>query len=940
MNRRLLLLLFLLCTVKAYSQEYNYMHYATKDGLSGETTYTGTQSQDGFIWFGTESGLSRFDGVHFRNFTTNDGLPSNEVFGTREDFAHRIWIQSFSKEVAYYKNGKIYQKFNDPLVRKIILRGQFSDASKDHNGQVIVNDNLKRAITIEGQTVRHYAENQFKLNYLNLPLNGGINFSLLQLPEQTNSFILQHFQTTAVRAIEALRIAPDILVFTLDKWDNIAWNSTENRFFRISKKGLRLRWAMRDGNILGVYASGGACIYNLSTQKVTSVFLPQYQINGVFEDYEGNIWFCTNGNGIYKLGALRVLTYSFSTGEPSPVNFIFENGKYIYTGNDRDVMWQLGPTTSVGQFPPVFPQKKSKLNHADLIRNAQNQLLSMRNNILKLPGNVGNIKSVFVYKDSLLLATHRDAALYKKEGHSIWIENIYTGRTTTAIICNGYYCIGTLEELLVLNKQYTTVASPVKAHISCLTRGNETDVLWVGTHNKGFFRVQNNQKTDSFTIHNSKLSSNLCRCIYNDGRFLWVGTDQGLHKFRILKNTLSLEYIYTTQDGLNSNLINSVLIKDGILYVGTPKGLNIFREPVSVQKPLLNLAFTGIYVQDSVIDISKSIILPHQNNHIKFEFSAISFSLNNISYRYRILGLDTGWQYISEPLLNLISLPSGSYTVQVQALHPSGYQSPVIEKKFRVQKAVFEYWWFRVLVLLFSFSIVWLAMKIWIRKIRKKEEERRSVHYKMIELEQMALRAQMNPHFIFNCINSIQNYVLKQDVSGANYYLSQFAGLVRETLDNAHKIHISLQEELSYLQHYIELERLQVNEPFQYTINVDPQINRARTLFPNMILQPLVENAIKHGLCHAASIPGLLIINIRRAAPGLLICTIEDNGPGIDHHKNASTHQSKGLSLIYQRIETLNLINKQSGEIKLHIEDRKKEHTQGTRVTIWLPELS
>jgi ligand-binding sensor domain-containing protein len=107
MNRRLLLLLFLLCTVKAYSQEYNYMHYATKDGLSGETTYTGTQSQDGFIWFGTESGLSRFDGVHFRNFTTNDGLPSNEVFGTREDFLHRIWIQSFSKEVAYYKNGRI-----------------------------------------------------------------------------------------------------------------------------------------------------------------------------------------------------------------------------------------------------------------------------------------------------------------------------------------------------------------------------------------------------------------------------------------------------------------------------------------------------------------------------------------------------------------------------------------------------------------------------------------------------------------------------------------------------------------------------------------------------------------------------------------------------------------------------------------------------------------
>jgi LytS/YehU family sensor histidine kinase len=161
---------------------------------------------------------------------------------------------------------------------------------------------------------------------------------------------------------------------------------------------------------------------------------------------------------------------------------------------------------------------------------------------------------------------------------------------------------------------------------------------------------------------------------------------------------------------------------------------------------------------------------------------------------------------------------------------------------------------------------------------------------------------------------------------------------VRETLDNAPKVHISLQEELSYLQHYIELERLQVNEPFQYTISIDPQINQSKTLFPNMILQPLVENAIKHGLCHASD-PGILSINIHRAASGLLVCTIEDNGPGIDSRKKASTHQSKGLSLIYQRIETLNLINRKSGEIRLLIEDLKKEHTQGTRVTVWLPEL-
>lgn len=242
------------------------------------------------------------------------------------------------------------------------------------------------------------------------------------------------------------------------------------------------------------------------------------------------------------------------------------------------------------------------------------------------------------------------------------------------------------------------------------------------------------------------------------------------------------------------------------------------------------------------------------------------------------------------------------------------------------------------LVLLLGLCGLWLTMKLWIGKIRKKEAGQRSLHYKIIELEQMALRAQMNPHFIFNCLNSIQNYVLKQDVSGANYYLSQFAGLVRDTLDNAPKIHITLQEELRYLQHYIELESLQVNEPFQYNISVDPQINRAKTLFPNMILQPLVENAIKHGLCHAGE-AGMLDIQINRAA-GLLVCTIADNGPGIDSVKRTSIHQSKGLSLIYQRIETLNLIDKHSGQISLQIEDRKQYHTKGTIVTVRVPELT
>lgn len=172
---------------------------------------------------------------------------------------------------------------------------------------------------------------------------------------------------------------------------------------------------------------------------------------------------------------------------------------------------------------------------------------------------------------------------------------------------------------------------------------------------------------------------------------------------------------------------------------------------------------------------------------------------------------------------------------------------------------------------------------------------------------------------------------------GASIYLSRFAALIRKTLDNAGSLYITLREELAYLESYIELEKLQANHPFAYTIEVAPSINTSSAAFPNMILQPFVENAIKHGLPYAGK-DGRLTINFTLNEGRTIVCCIEDNGPGIySGKKTVATHHSKGMEITRQRVATLNQLNDPEPPITLSIEDLGTTGSTGTRISITVP---
>lgn len=244
-------------------------------------------------------------------------------------------------------------------------------------------------------------------------------------------------------------------------------------------------------------------------------------------------------------------------------------------------------------------------------------------------------------------------------------------------------------------------------------------------------------------------------------------------------------------------------------------------------------------------------------------------------------------------------------------------------------------------VLFLSTLLVFLIWKWRVRlRFRKEQQQRR-----LRELELTAIRSQMNPHFLFNCLNSVQNLVQQNKGREAHLYLADFAGLIRKVLQNSEKEEVSLAEELEMVQQYLNLEKLRFDFDFQITVNegIDPH----NTPVPSMLLQPFAENAVIHGLQHKEGSRLLkievsreqtrLAVDNRLAHSSSILIRIEDNGIGREAAQNLCTNKNgKGSKLMQERLQILQ--EKQDEKYRLQITDLAENDVSGTRVEIWVPE--
>jgi hypothetical protein len=437
------------------------------------------------------------------------------------------------------------------------------------------------------------------------------------------------------------------------------------------------------------------------------------------------------------------------------------------------------------------------------------------------------------------------------------------------------------------------------------------------------------------------LTSDICRALYVSGNTIWVGTDKGLNRVVITPAGAAIT-TYTEDDGLVGNMINAVYVDGSKVYAGTSAGLTSFDADRISLHSFCKLRITGVGIQNGKKQYDTTgLVLPHVENDVRFDFVGISYrSAGDITYRYRMVGLNDNWQTTRETFLSYPSLPSGDYELQLQATNKFGVESEIVRIPFQVEKLLWEKTWFRILALLIIGALIWIFVNARIKKIRRQNEEKMQINNRMAELEQMALKAQMNPHFIFNSLNSVQQYVIDKDLRGANKFITDFSRLIRLTLDISSKTKISLYEEISYLTTYLELEKTKFEDKFSYRVTVADNLDPSDWYIPPMILQPYVENSIRHGVRYRADKLGEIRVSMELNEQ-YLICRVEDNGVGRKVAAQFKSqmpieYQSKGMTLTARRIEMLN--RHQQVPALIEVEDILiNNQIAGTRVVLQFP---
>jgi hypothetical protein len=326
--------------------------------------------------------------------------------------------------------------------------------------------------------------------------------------------------------------------------------------------------------------------------------------------------------------------------------------------------------------------------------------------------------------------------------------------------------------------------------------------LWIITESHGLICLKNNKVVYELTIKNGLLS-NTSRCLFILDNNLWLGTNEGISKIDLSSYPFQITN-YTAANGLDCEIINCIYAKGDSIFAGTSFGISCFRNENIHTKSICELKLTDIQSRnDNWYYKQDSINLKRNDNSLRFEYAAISFvSSGDITYYYQLKGLDTIWQSTKQNSIEFQSLPAGNYQFNIYAINRYGIKSKMITIPFSKEKTFWQLNWVRGMLIIIMAFIIWLIFKARMKMVKRKADEKIIRERKIYELEQMALRSQMNPHFIFNSLNSLQQYVFAGDAIEANHFITNFSSLVRQTLYISAKKFISLDEEIKYLQSY------------------------------------------------------------------------------------------------------------------------------------------
>ena len=943
------LIITLFVITKSSAQDPFYYNSTIENNLPSNEVYSIFKDQRGYIWIGCDAGLYRYNGTKYQYFTC-DEQRSKSITGICETQNGTLYCYNFNGQIFQLKNGKLSVVKNWNL--------SISNITTSGNKLFITN--------VEGLSI---LDENGKINTISVFNNKGLKEQSLQTTcgRTTKDQSVYFLQNSGVLQLKYNQKIPN--VYPVETKDNLGEyylsRSSKNpwligvisgKLFRLEdNKYKQFQYQPLENLIsnrkitniiegkdhrLWILTYSGVIYFNPKT-KYVQLFYPSISFSDFLVDNEGNHWFSTLHNGIIRIPNMKYIVWNSesNTLQNDQITHLTKTEKEIYF------------TTSDGKIGKINPTQKniSILNFnlkADIgflyfdsidkcvYFNVSNTIYKIQDSkITPIKNDFPPIKKMEHTTSGYFFATSRGLFHYQNLSEPFskktplspeWARGIYFN--------NDDLYIGDNYGITLFDKKETTYK-----HFKNLLAEKlivSIDHGFALAFDGKIYEIKGD-KIKRITTLNSTIRVYQLR--YQNQQ-IYVTSNQGLFQFNLTnhswKQLLKL-------DGLASNNIKEIELSEEGIWLATDNGLQLipmnafnqkhYRSTIDVEKIKIN--------QRALQSNEKVIIYPNQL--LAVDLNALAYRSNGeVQYAYRF-GVDGEWFKIPGSIqeLKFPNLPAGEYSIQIKLIDHLGIDS---KNQINIPIKVYPpFWlrsWFIIICALLFISIVIFVYKYRIQLLRKKQIK----EIKQLRLEnelrltqQNALKAQMNPHFLFNVLNSIKGFIYENDKKNAAKYLSDFSNLVRKVLDMSSIPSVSLDEEMEMVEIYIQLEQMLLHSDFEYTIDIDDSIDTNYIKIPTLIIQPYIENAFKHGLRHKAGLKKLAISIT--CIQGVLTISIIDNGIGRIAAENINreierTHTSFATNALEKRLELLNHSAKDF--VGVEIIDNFNENSEATGTTV------
>ncbi len=943
------------------AQTFSFKYFSVDDGLPSSYIYDIEQDNEGFIWIATEAGIAKYDGLEFDHNPIPE-IEQEEIVNILLDSKGRLWFNKLNGQIIYIEDGNVYRLKPFTYERDgETFNAQILTIKEDKKGRIWLFNNSDigyRLDSLSGNQVIHSKEYRFVDNASVIVDHIGDTTLLVGtkgahfvhndefsfLPNKTPND--QKFVTNGFRF-------EDQIIFT--SFTNVnAYDIKKNSFKTILdeyndyfKKGTYDIYLDKNQNFWITTSDGILFLKKTLYGKYEfHHLLKGILIGQILEDKDGNLWFTTLREGLYFLPSDRIQVINQDVGLSGNriTSLAVNNRNEIIAGTDESYLNIL----SFNDYDSPNITHKIKLEDrarevydivnyysGDVWAFASSGIYELGQKQKKITNQttrfhsfkvasmapdsalwVGTSSIVYRHRDDInkILLRERTYALYAISYDEAWIGSVM-----------GLYHYTTEDSTQLIN------LPELQTDIRGLNM-DEDGNLWVATKSKGLYIYKDGKILHHLNQENG-LPSNGCKKIFLEDKFAWLATNLGIAK--INKNDYQI-MVLGINDGLPSQEINDITKIGNKIVVATNKGIAYFNEDIKTNDSPPNLYIKSIRINEKDTSTLPRYYLDYNQNNIKLSFVALAYqSSKDIIYSIKMEGLDKEWLESGSGLAEYPSLSPGDYTLRVRTKTSGSEWSEEQSVVFCIKPPFWRTVWFIALTILLFF----IFMSVLIRSIVNRIQRENEIQESLKESRLTALRSQMNPHFMFNSLNSIQEFILSKDKRAANKYLSRFSLLMRSILDMSDRNRITLEREIEALKLYLELESLRFDENIFYAIGLQEDLDTKEVTLPSMLVQPYVENAINHGLLHKKENRRLKIDF--KLENNYLICEVDDNGIGREEaqniqRNNRKTHQPKAMSVTEERLKLLN----SAFEDELNVDIIDKKHidgrSAGTKVIIYI----